>query len=584
MAYTPNNNPYIPGDPYSYDLKWLVSQIKRLDGIMSGLDERIRLAVIAALDQHDPVYYDTAADLISSDQRAPSIAYIEGFYNAGDGGANLYYITDDYNDVLAADFYLTMSGPNKWAIPIILTPWVTPEMFGAAGDGLTDDTAAVMTAFNYPVIYAFRSYLVNRMQFSGNFVHTLYGAGTGKMILAVTNANIIQIDATSGSFTVDGMEFDGNHFRMVAPGGGLVQANGVDLTMRNCYLHDYDGSNASNAISAGGQHYHLIDNCRIVNCASGPYLLGKIKNVVRNCYIENCLAGVQLSSTKHALVDGNTFYQCQNDVTGMTTYTAEIKDITIVNNKFIETTGYGEYTGSITFYVNKVSTDTIVGLTVANNTFTDINCAAVALGQIAIPTGQTDTFKDANIHDNIINITANTGDAVVGAFVVMSSSDVRINNNRIVASGTKGLRGVYFRGKRFTGELRFNTFAGNFRDFVYNSGTATDLDIQLDLEHNTFDNAIDWLLTIGTSTILTDSYVRVLNAPGEITYNAADYITSTFYNHVHVNYSPGGTYTRYLISANTKGAGMILHMGNSDHFYYYDHASSTYRELTTQSV
>lgn len=28
MPYTPENNPYIPGDPYSYDLKWVVNQIK----------------------------------------------------------------------------------------------------------------------------------------------------------------------------------------------------------------------------------------------------------------------------------------------------------------------------------------------------------------------------------------------------------------------------------------------------------------------------------------------------------------------------------------------------------------------------
>lgn len=28
MAYSPENNPYIPGDPYSYDLKWIVKKIK----------------------------------------------------------------------------------------------------------------------------------------------------------------------------------------------------------------------------------------------------------------------------------------------------------------------------------------------------------------------------------------------------------------------------------------------------------------------------------------------------------------------------------------------------------------------------
>lgn len=28
MAYTPNNNPYVAGDPYSYDLKWIVEKLK----------------------------------------------------------------------------------------------------------------------------------------------------------------------------------------------------------------------------------------------------------------------------------------------------------------------------------------------------------------------------------------------------------------------------------------------------------------------------------------------------------------------------------------------------------------------------
>lgn len=29
MAYSPENNPYIPGDPYSYDLKWIVAEVKK---------------------------------------------------------------------------------------------------------------------------------------------------------------------------------------------------------------------------------------------------------------------------------------------------------------------------------------------------------------------------------------------------------------------------------------------------------------------------------------------------------------------------------------------------------------------------
>ena len=38
MAYTPENNPYIPGDPYSYDLKWMVQQIKKWAAAYESLE------------------------------------------------------------------------------------------------------------------------------------------------------------------------------------------------------------------------------------------------------------------------------------------------------------------------------------------------------------------------------------------------------------------------------------------------------------------------------------------------------------------------------------------------------------------
>ena len=33
MAYTPTNNPYVPGDPYSYDLKWMVDEVKAAQAV-----------------------------------------------------------------------------------------------------------------------------------------------------------------------------------------------------------------------------------------------------------------------------------------------------------------------------------------------------------------------------------------------------------------------------------------------------------------------------------------------------------------------------------------------------------------------
>lgn len=37
MAYTPTNNPYIPGDPFSYDLKWIVTELKKAISLYTPL-------------------------------------------------------------------------------------------------------------------------------------------------------------------------------------------------------------------------------------------------------------------------------------------------------------------------------------------------------------------------------------------------------------------------------------------------------------------------------------------------------------------------------------------------------------------
>ena len=49
MGYTPENNPYIPGDPYSYDLKWMVQDIKHMEERFGELDDQVQ----EATDQAD---------------------------------------------------------------------------------------------------------------------------------------------------------------------------------------------------------------------------------------------------------------------------------------------------------------------------------------------------------------------------------------------------------------------------------------------------------------------------------------------------------------------------------------------------
>lgn len=56
MPYTPNNNPYIPGDPYSYDLKWMVEHIKNVDAKLVQLLDNYGVpeVVSTAAEMTDP--------------------------------------------------------------------------------------------------------------------------------------------------------------------------------------------------------------------------------------------------------------------------------------------------------------------------------------------------------------------------------------------------------------------------------------------------------------------------------------------------------------------------------------------------
>lgn len=102
MGYTPENNPYIPGDPYSYDLKWLVEKVKRLDETVPYKSE-----IIEFVDQASESASSAAASVVEAQSAAA---------RAESAAAQL--------DI----------------------PFITPEMYGAKGDGVTDDTQAFIDA------------------------------------------------------------------------------------------------------------------------------------------------------------------------------------------------------------------------------------------------------------------------------------------------------------------------------------------------------------------------------------------------------------------------------------------------------
>lgn len=87
MAYTPENNPYIPGDPYSYDLKWLVAGVKRSEDIYYYAQK----AVTAAEAQAEAAFESAEAAEASAAAAAASAEQAATVVN-GSGFKNLFFI------------------------------------------------------------------------------------------------------------------------------------------------------------------------------------------------------------------------------------------------------------------------------------------------------------------------------------------------------------------------------------------------------------------------------------------------------------------------------------------------------------
>lgn len=83
MSYTPNN-PYIPGDPYSYDLKWLVENIKNIESAIEYLKQSYTL----------PTVVDHAAEMSDANKIyvyvGSEVGYTSGHWYYFDPNTNLW--------------------------------------------------------------------------------------------------------------------------------------------------------------------------------------------------------------------------------------------------------------------------------------------------------------------------------------------------------------------------------------------------------------------------------------------------------------------------------------------------------------
>ena len=181
--------------------------------------------------------------------------------------------------------------------------YVTPEMFGAVGDGITDDSDSIKNSIlyasshNIPLLFLQKRYFVSKeIYISNQSGIEIYGDGRAMYDLIYTLPCIINNNEFNGD----------NIFKF--ENCGNVQIKGLSL----------QGTSATkNGIYVAGQQTSLfIENCNISNFNVGLYLFyPSPNNKIYNNNIGHCRCGIYGISVGDSQFVGNYINGCDFDAT-----------------------------------------------------------------------------------------------------------------------------------------------------------------------------------------------------------------------------------------------------------------------------
>lgn len=192
-----------------------------------------------------------------------------------------------------------------------LEQYVSVKDFGAVGDGVTDDTAAIQAAINTgkPVEFPAGSYRCANLTQSTNFQRFF---GTGQATL-VKNANG-PIATCSGSFIeFNGIQFNGDTTSTPTFTGDNLVLTGNSPRLLNC------GSQwaAGRAVKATGAHVQIIGGCGVYQTADssasgydielGVSGTATLYHQITNIYSSQSTGGILATDVGSLMVSGSQF-------------------------------------------------------------------------------------------------------------------------------------------------------------------------------------------------------------------------------------------------------------------------------------
>lgn len=143
----------------------------------------------------------------------------------------------------------------------LLENYVTPEMYGANGDGEKDDTNAISKALKSgkPVLLCNEYAISKPIEGSASYI---YGINTKIKLLN----SVDRIFTLNSNTHISGIEFDCNKYSVQTC---ILLSNINNVEVKDIYIHDvynYQNNIGTTLISVTGCSMVNIDNIRVENC------------------------------------------------------------------------------------------------------------------------------------------------------------------------------------------------------------------------------------------------------------------------------------------------------------------------------
>lgn len=241
-------------------------------------------------------------------------------------------------------------------------PFVTPEMFGAVGDGLTDDTEAIQNAVNAGNHIVFKRTATYKITDSINITSNKVLDGDGATITNQEPCRIFDKGETPVSkITI-------KNFNLI--GAGKNDTTGTWPNINSAIVIATEASDI------------VVENCTFTDFPYGVFIGGEDgKNAtIKDCYFKDCKSAIDTFVTNNGKVVHNWFDSCTNAIQLETNVNTITNNFIIAENVTINTDG--DYSLNLHSRINNVD--------VFNNNFDK---------------GTTCTGADVTklkIHDNIL--------------------------------------------------------------------------------------------------------------------------------------------------------------------------------------